>query len=127
MSDKPEVTLNHFTYPELVIGRHAYSCLPNDKRAFACWYFYTIAEKSRQMIGKGDLGQGEAQFGLLDDFLWMDKRYVDQAKSVARLYQLESPNEFAKFWDCVRRQALALDYPEPHPEYTRLSPRQIIH
>lgn len=125
MSDL-KITLNHFVYPDLVIGT-ANGQLPNDKRAFACWYFYTIAETSRLMIGKGDLGQGEAQFGLQEEFLWMDKRYVAQARAVATLYQLDSPDEFAKFWPYVIKQAFALGYPEPAAEYIRLTPRMIVH
>ena len=118
-----KLQLTPFKYPDLTepLGR-----LPNDKRAQACWYFYTIAEKSRQMIGHGDLGQGTAQFGLLDDHLWMDKRYVDQARAVATLYGLDSPDEFAKFWPYVQSQAADMGYPEPAPEYTRLEPRRII-
>lgn len=97
--------------------------LPRDKRACACWYFYTIAESARQTIGSTT----EDQFGLLETFQWMDKRYEQQARSVALLYSLESPAEFEKFWPYVEKQAAALGYPAPAMEYKRPLKPGLIH
>jgi hypothetical protein len=115
MTDELKVNLTPFKFPALTIpnGR-----LPSDMRAQACWYFYTIAEKAKQMIGKDT----ESQFGLLEENLWMDKRYEAQARAVAKLYQLDSPSEFAKFWPYVRQQAIDLGYPIPDNEYVRVQP-----
>jgi hypothetical protein len=109
------VKFDHFTFPELTRPK---GFLSPDKRAQACWYFYTLAEKLRQMLGDST----DDQFGLLEGSLWMDPHYVNIAKSVALIYGLESPDEFAKAWDEVRDQAAALGLPAPHPKYTRLAP-----
>jgi hypothetical protein len=110
-----ELRFTYFTYPQLVIGQEN-GCLPNDKRAFACWYFYTLAQQVFEKVGDGF---AESQFAVLEGDLWMDRRYEQQARSVALLYQLDSPDEFAKFWPYVREQAKVLGLPEPHDDYTK--------
>lgn len=119
--NRPKVVLNPFVYPDLT--REKGGCLPNDMRAFACWYYYTIAQKAKEMIGE----HTEDQFGLLEGQLWMDKRYENQARAVATLYGLESPDEFLKFFEVVAQQAAADGLPAPAPEYTRpLKPGLIL-
>lgn len=124
-NDKPEdfrdlkIVLTPFIYPELTIPD---GYLSRDMRAQACWYFYTLAQQQLEKVGKST----EDQFGIIDGNLWMDKRYQQTAKSVAVLYGLESPDEFAKAWDQVKAQADALGLPEPADEYTRLAPRLIL-
>lgn len=112
MTDK--LNLTYFIYPALTL-------LPRDKRAYACWYFYTIAQKAKANIGDSIDDQI-----LYEGNLWMDKRYEQQARAVATLYQLESPDEFAKFWNCVKDQAIELGLPEPSPEYMRPLKRFIV-
>lgn len=91
--------------------------LSQDARAQACWYFYVLAQKQRELVGDSI----DDQFGLLEEHEWMDTRYVQTAKTVAMLYGLESPDEFAKAWDEVRAEAESCGLPEPHPSYTRLA------
>lgn len=119
MTDKPIMNLTYFVYPALT---HPHGFLPHDKRAQACWYFYTLAENARQQIGDST----EDQFGLLEGHLWMDKRYEEQALAVAMLYQLDSPSEFAKFWGFVEQQAQSMGYPAPKEEYKRIMRGRIV-
>lgn len=119
MTDEIKMELNYFIYPKLT---YPLGELPRDKRAQACWYFYTIAQRLKEIVGE----HIEDQFALIEGSLWMDKRYVAQAKAVATLYALESPDEFGKFWKYVEKQAAKLGLPAPAPEYTRLIQR-IIH
>lgn len=106
-----KMRLTYFTYPELTL-------LPQDDRAYACWYFYTLAQQQKEKIGESI----DDQFGILEGERWMSKQYVQLARSVALMYQLESPDEFAKFWKYVWLQAKALNLPEPATEYTKLCP-----
>lgn len=107
-----KIQLQHFTFPD---HTHPKGKLPRDKRAQACWYFYLLAQKNKEMVGDST----EDQFGLLEGELWMDKRYVQIARSVAMIYQLESPDEFAKFWEYVEAEAADCKLPAPAPEYMR--------
>lgn len=102
---------------------HPNGHLSRDPRAQACWYFYLLAQKQKEMVGDST----EDQFGILEEFLWMDKRYEQTARSVAMMYGLESPDEFAKAWDEVRAEARDCNLPAPADEYTRqLKPGLII-
>lgn len=89
--------------------------LSSDWRAQACWYFYLLAQKQRETIGDST----EDQFGLLEGNLWMNLEYEQTARTVALIYGLESPDEFAKAWDEVRAEAKACGLPEPHWSYTK--------
>lgn len=118
MTNLPKMELRYFTYPSLT---QPHGELPNDKRAQACWYFYTIAQHAKEKVGDST----EDQI-ILEGERWMDTRYEAQALAVAQLYQLESPSEFAKFWPYVRKQALALGYPDPHHSYTSIIRGKLI-
>jgi hypothetical protein len=109
--------LRHPIYPSLTTPQGE---LPKDVRAQACWYFYTLAQKLYEQLGDST----EDQFGLLEGERWMDPHYVQLARSVATLYRLESPDEFAKFWPYVERQALALGFPKPKPVY--MNPLRVV-
>lgn len=108
-----KLNLQYPVYPMLTTQAGGF--LPNEKGAHACWYFYTIAQKSREMIGD----HTEDQFGLTEEYRWMDKRYEQQARSVAQLYMLSSPDEFLRFFEYVAKQAAMMGLPEPAPEYMR--------
>jgi hypothetical protein len=101
---------------------HPVGFLSRDTRAQACWHFYTLAEKQREIVGRST----EDQFGLLDEYRWMDRHYVQTARSVAMIHELDSPDEFAKAWGEVKREALRCGLPEPHGSYTALTPRIIL-
>lgn len=92
--------------------------LSADFRSQACWYFYLHAQKMKEKVAGGDT---EQQFGLLDGELWMDTHYVQLAQTVALMYGLASPDEFAKAWDEVRKEAQVSGLPIPHPSYTNLA------
>ena len=108
------------TWPSLT---HPRGPLPRDKRAQACWYYYTLAQKLYEQVGDSI----EDQFGTLEGDLWLDKRYRQLAKATAIIYQLESPDEFAKFWKYVKACAVGLGLPAPQGEYMRPCPRDLIH
>lgn len=114
-----KATLNHFEFPDHTIPKGR---LPRDKRAQACWYFYLLAQKIKEKVGDST----EDQFGLLEGELWMDKHYVQLARSVALIYNLESPDEFAKFWPQVTEEATLCRLPNPSVEYMRLIPGVIL-
>lgn len=118
MTNEVKLHLNPFIYPDLTRPNGA---LPKDMRAQACWYFYTIAETARVKVGKGPSTQI-----ILEDELWLETHYVEQAKSVATLYGLESPDEFAKFWPYVMTQARVLGLNPPHEDYMKLRPSPLI-
>jgi len=113
------IQLSPFTFPDLT---HPKGALPDDLRAQACWYFYTLAQKQKESVGDSI----DDQFGLLEDDLWMDKRYVQTAKTVALMYNLESPDEFLKFFEFVRMEAASRGLPEPAPEYMRPLKRFVL-
>jgi hypothetical protein len=96
--------------------------LSQDVRAQACWHFYTLAEKQREVVGNST----EDQFGLLEEYRWMDRHYIQTARSVAMIHGLDNPDEFAKAWDDVRREAARCNLPAPHGSYTALTPRIIL-
>lgn len=97
---EPKIKLNYFTYPQL-------KSLPNDKRAYACWYYYTLAMKHYEHL--------KDHFGTLEHEPWLTPQYERIARSVAVIYGFENPGEFMqeRFWQCVTRTAFEYGYPEP--------------
>lgn len=110
------IQFEHPVYPDHTTPN---GFLSDDVRAQACWYFYVLAQKQKEMVGEST----EDQFGLLEEYNWMDRHYIQTAKTVAMIYGLTSPDEFAKAWDDVRREAARVGLPEPHDSYTKLTPR----
>lgn len=93
--------------------------LSADRRAQACWHFYTLAQLQKEKVGDSI----DDQFALLDTALWMDTHYVQTARTVAMIHGLESPDEFAKAWHEVRAEAARCGLPTPSGVYTQLTPR----
>jgi hypothetical protein len=110
------INFNRPTYPD---NTQPKGFLSDDVRAQACWHFYTLAEKQRETVGDSI----DDQFGLLEGNLWMDRHYIQTARTVAMIHGLESPDEFAKAWNEVRLEAARCKLPKPHDSYTRLTPR----
>lgn len=108
-----KMRLNFPTYPDLIISRGGF--LPQDNRAFALWYYYTLAQQVYEKVGDST----EDQFGLLETDPWLDAQYERIARSVALVYSFSDPGEFMKdsLWECVKNQASALGYPEPKRKY----------
>lgn len=120
MTSRATIKYEYPIFPDLTIPKGP---LPPDKRAQACWYYYVLAQKVFEKVGDSI----DNQFALYEEDMWMDKRYRSIAKSIALLYQLESPDEFAKFWEYVKRGAEQLRLPTPKEEYMKPCPRDIIH
>jgi len=109
-----KMRLNYPTYPDLTIPK---GLLPNDNRAYALWYYYTLAQQLHERLGKGL----EDQFGLLETDRWLDPHYEQIARSIAKIYGFKNPGDFMepRFWKVIKDQALALDYPDPtNRDYT---------
>lgn len=115
-----KITLNPVIFPQLT---KPHGPLSDDPRSQACWYFYTLAQKQKELVGTTLEDQ---QFRLYEGELWMDKRYEQTARTVALMYGLDSPDEFAKAWQEVAVCAMMLGLPQPADEYTRLAPRVIL-
>jgi hypothetical protein len=92
-------------YPDLKI-------LPKDNRAYALWYYYTLAQKLAEKLGDGS---AEAQFGILEGEQWLNPQYEQIARSVAMIYGFSDPGVFMepRFWEVVERQAFEIDLPAP--------------
>jgi hypothetical protein len=112
------IAFQYHTYPSHTVP---YGALPDEKGAQACWFFYTRAQAMKEKVGDST----EDQI-LLEGELWMDKRYVELARSVALVYGLDSPDEFAKFWQYVQQEAYVCGLPTPAQEYMRLAPGIVI-
>lgn len=100
------MTLNiSFTYPVFPDQTFPNGELVDDKRCQACWWYYVLASKNRDQVGKGI----ESQIIVIEDgdplAKWMDRQYEQIARSVAKLYGLESPDDFLRFMPQVEKEA----------------------
>ncbi len=110
---KGELGLNHFIFKDLMDPAKG-GLLSIDKREHACWYYYLIAMKAMMKTGKSTDDQI-----LYDDQEWRTNRFASQARSVATLYKLDSPDEFLKCFPLINRQCAILGLPEAHGEIQR--------
>lgn len=103
--DLGKLNLQYPVYPDLTL-------LPNDKRFYALWYYYTLAQKHAEKLGDGST---EAQFGILEGELWMSPNYEQIARSVATIYGFSDPGKFMepRFWERIEKQALEVGLPRP--------------
>ena len=110
-----KMSLQYPTYPDLTVQQGGF--LPVDNRAFALWYYYTLAQKIFEKVGKSI----DDQFGLLESDPWLTPQYERLARSVALVYNFSDPGVFMekRFWEVVEKQAALMGYPEPNPEYKR--------
>lgn len=127
-----KMKLNFPVYPMLTLNQGG--CLPNDNRAFALWYYYTLAQQVYEKVGSLDnhLRGGtieEVQFGLKETDLWLDPRYDRIARSVATVYGMKDPGEFMtnQLWECVEAQAHQLKLPKPKEDYKKALKITLIH
>jgi hypothetical protein len=91
--------------------------LPRDMRAQACWWFYVKAENARNKVGDSTDDQT-----VLEGDPWLDTHYVQQKKTTAVRYGLESPDEMDKFWPYVAKEAGRCGMQTPKEEYMKASP-----
>jgi hypothetical protein len=109
MTDQLKINLTPFTYPQLTEPQ---GYLPDRLEAQACWYYYTLAQSTKELVGNSIDDQI-----ILEGQEWMSKRYESQAWAVAKLYGLKDPGEFLKFAKYVWAQAKEMGLPEPATEY----------
>lgn len=112
----------NITYPVFPDHTTPTGALPNERGAQACWYFYLLAQKNKEKVGDSI----EDQFGLLEGDPWHTKHYEQIARTVAMIYQLESPAEFAKFWRYVQQEAYVCGLPTPDREYMVIQVGRLI-
>src|SRR5688572_25109666 len=98
-----KLSFTYPTYPSLTIPK---GYLPRDNRAYACWYYYTLAQKVYETLGNST----EDQFGLLETDPWLNPQYEQIARTVAMMYGFRDPGEFMeqRFWTVVKQQAFVL-------------------
>jgi len=104
-----KLSLKFPVYPDLTIKKGGF--LPADNRAYALWYYYTLAQQLHEKLGKGI----DDQFGLIDGDRWLDPHYEQIARSIAFVYGFSNPGEFFedRFWKAVTQQAVHMGYPDP--------------
>lgn len=91
--------------------------LPEDIRAQACWYYYLLAHSRWEKTDRGIDNQI-----VLEGERWLSPHYDRLAKTVAMIYGLESPSEFAKFWRYVEAEAARQGLPAPLSRYKMIGP-----
>lgn len=97
--------------------------LTRDMACHACWYYYILATNARHNVGNS-IDDQTIEYNaesMTDIPLWRDKRFNQQAKSIALLYGLESPDEMWKYWPNVKMEARRLNLTPPHDEIMNLS------
>ncbi len=75
------------------------------KECHACWYYFMLAYSSWESAGDGP----ESQIITVDPALqtpeWMERRFDQIARTVAMIYQLDSPEAFLPYFPIVEREA----------------------
>lgn len=103
-------------YPMFVDQTQPVGWLTHDPACHACWWYYMLAMSHRAKAGKSIDDQIiEYEVGKSAP-LWMDTYYGQQAKSIAMLYGLESPDQMFAHWSNVRLEARRLGMPDPADE-----------
>ena len=100
--------------------------LTHELACHACWYFYILCENSKHAVGESIDDQIIETRAGEETPLWMDSYYNQQAKSVARLYGLDSPADFQSYWVNVRLEARRLGLTEPSDDYMTLTGKDRI-
>lgn len=72
-----------------------------DRASHACWFYYMLADKNHQKVGRGPEDQILEVDPGLETPLWMDRNFDQIARSVAILYGFDSPDDYAKFMPVV--------------------------
>lgn len=111
-------------YPIFPPHTTPHGCLPKDIRAQACWYFYILAQKQKELAV-----ETEKQI-ILEGADWCTKRYINQKRAVALLYGLDDPDELDKFWEYVTAEIIRFNsereetkgLPLPAREYMYVTP-----
>lgn len=75
--------------------------LPNMKEAYACWFYCRLAMKNLSQTQRGAWREGD------DDHI---NQFNNIARSVATVYQLESPEDFLKFMPLCEMEAMRVGF-----------------
>ena len=104
-----------YEYPMFIDQLTPDGHLCHDKACSACFYFYALAHKSVELVGKST----DDQFGLLEGFPWLDPHHEQLARTVAVMYGLDSPDDFMRHWPHVVAEAARCELPPPRSEYMK--------
>lgn len=116
-----KITKRYPTFPDSTTPKGA---LPTAKAAQACWFYYILAQKQKERVGRGPEDQIlTVETGKDSEVLWLDKHYLQQARSIALLYDVGVEDMF-QYWPEVTREAKRLDLPAPHIEY--MNPKRFL-
>lgn len=86
-----------YEYPMFMDFIQPKGALTLDRRSHACFYYTKLAMRARYLAGDGPESQ-TIQYKVGETAPeWMESRDEEIARSVAIIYQLESPDEFLKF------------------------------
>jgi hypothetical protein len=98
--------------------------LPRDKGAQACWYYYILCQKQKELVGRGPEDQViVVDTGYDHQTPWHDHHYLDTGRSLEQLYQMSLETIF-NYWPAVQAEAARLELPAPDPRY--MSPRRFM-
>jgi len=89
--------------------------LPDEMGAYACWYYYLLADKMMDLADESD------QI-VLEEEPWYYRRFIQLKKSIALIYGLENPSAFEKFWPAVEAEVARVNMPPVKWQYRNASP-----
>lgn len=112
-----------YEYPIYVDQIYPKGFLKIDRRYHACWTYYVLAQKIKEIAGDSIDDQI-----IEEGMAWMDKPYANIAKSVATRYGLDSPDDFLRKYliKAIRLEAARLGLPRPHDEYMQIEPGKMV-
>jgi hypothetical protein len=95
-----------------------------EKECQACWYYYILCQKQKELVGRGPEDQTiVVDVGHEGDVHWMDKHYAQTLRSIAFVYDV-APEAILRHFDKVIREAQRQELPVPAIEY--MNPKRFI-
>lgn len=111
-----------YDYPYYADLVEPHGALTVDRRSHACFYYGMLATQARGKAGAIETQIIEYKVGdVAPD--WNEERDLELARSVATIYQLESPEEFLAFRRQAWAQASAMGY-FIDPKVFQVSPKK---
>lgn len=107
-SNEPIIGKIKFTYPIFTDQIEPKGRLIIDRACHACWFYVSLAMKNLELVGIGP----ESQVIVVEDGgptpLWNKLNFDQIARSIALMYQLDSPEVFLRYRPLIEREALRL-------------------
>lgn len=113
-----------FKYPIFPDSTEPNGFLPKAKAAQACWWYYILCQKQREIVGNGPESQIiTVETGKESDALWHDTHYLPTGRSLELIYQ-ESLEDIFRYWPAVIKEAERMGLPAPHHSY--MNPKRFM-